>query len=74
MTASGLTLQNNANFAFSFSGISLSERQTKISGVMPIDRNSLTECCVGLVFSSPDAPRYGNKVKCMKMHCPLGLS
>ena len=44
MTASGRTLQNNANFAFSFSGISLSDRQTNISGVIPIERNSLTEC------------------------------
>jgi hypothetical protein len=27
------------------------ERQTRTSGAMPIRRSSLTECCVGFVFS-----------------------
>ena len=39
-----LTLQKSAIFSFSFSGIGTSDRQTKISGLIPIDRNSLTEC------------------------------
>ena len=30
-----------------------SERHTTMSGWMPIRRSSLTECCVGLVLSSP---------------------
>ena len=30
-----------------------SERHTSMSGWMPIRRSSLTECCVGFVFSSP---------------------
>ena len=33
-----------------------SERQTTMSGWMPMRRSSLTECCVGLVFSSPAWP------------------
>ena len=52
----------------SFSGIGTSDRQTKISGLIPIDRNSLTECCVGLVFNSPEDDRNGNSVKCTKIH------
>ena len=34
---------------FSSFGNSLSDRQTKISGLIPSDLNSLTECCVGSV-------------------------
>ena len=30
-----------------------SERHMSMSGAMPMRRSSLTECCVGLVFSSP---------------------
>ena len=33
-----------------------SERATTMSGWMPMRRSSLTECCVGLVFSSPAWP------------------
>ncbi len=33
-----------------------SERQTIASGWMPMLRSAATECCVGLVFSSPDGP------------------
>ena len=29
-------------------------------------RNAATECCVGLVFSSPDGPRYGSSDTCRK--------
>ena len=29
------------------------QRTSRMSGWMPIERSSLTECCVGLVFSSP---------------------
>ena len=32
---------------------------------MPISRISLTECCVGLVFSSPAVAMYGTSVTCM---------
>src|SRR3712207_8113900 len=34
--------------------ISRSDRQTSASGWMPMLRSAATECCVGLVFSSPD--------------------
>ena len=35
------------------SGIGRSQRTSRMSGWMPMERSSLTECCVGLVFSSP---------------------
>ena len=44
-----------------------SERQTTMSGWMPIRRSSSTECCVGLVFSSPAWPMYGTSVRWMNM-------
>jgi hypothetical protein len=34
--------------------ISRSARQTMASGWIPMLRSAATECCVGLVFSSPD--------------------
>ena len=38
-----------------------SERHTTMSGAIPIRRSSLTECCVGFVFSSPAWPMYGHQ-------------
>ena len=35
------------------SGSGRSVRQSRMSGWMPIERSSFTECCVGLVFNSP---------------------
>ena len=32
---------------------------------MPIERSSLTECCVGLVLISPEVGMYGISVRCM---------
>ena len=49
------TLQNKDIFFLSVFGISLSDLQIIISGCIPKLLNSLTECCVGFVFSSPDA-------------------
>jgi hypothetical protein len=37
-------------------GTSRSARSTIPSGWMPMLRSAATECCVGLVFSSPDGP------------------
>ena len=74
ITPSGRTLQNNANFSRSFWGIDPSDRHTKISGDIPIERSSLTLCWVGFVFNSPLAFTNGSKVKCMKIHSPLCLS
>ena len=41
------------------------ERQTTTSGGIPMPRSSLTECCVGLVLSSPAASMYGTSVTWM---------
>ena len=41
-------------------------RSTSASGWMPIERRAATECCVGLVFCSPDAPMYGTSETCTK--------
>ena len=35
------------------------------SGEIPIRRSSCTECCVGLVFSSPVTSMYGTRVQWM---------
>ena len=53
MTQSSLTLQNSAIFFRMSSGSGLSVRHTKISGWIPTLSSSFTECCVGLLFSSP---------------------
>src|SRR5690606_27615198 len=56
-TALRFTLQNKASF-FRISLLSLcSVRQTKTSGCTPYSNNVLTECCVGLVLSSPAAAK-----------------
>ena len=34
-------------------GMGMGARQSRISGWMPMERSSFTECCVGLVFISP---------------------
>ena len=39
---------------FSGSGTSRSQRRINASGVIPMLRSAATECCVGLVLSSPD--------------------
>ena len=62
MTASGATSQKSAIFSLIEWGMGWSERQTMASGWMPMARSSLTECCVGFVFSSPVAPMYGSSV------------
>ena len=33
---------------------------------MPMERRAATECCVGLVFCSPDAPMNGTSETCTK--------
>ena len=51
-TSSGRTSQNSAIFSRTLSEISWSLRQTMKSGCTPSERSSLTECWVGLVFTS----------------------
>ena len=43
-----------------------SVRQIRMSGWIPICISSRTECCVGLVLSSPAAAMYGTSVRWMK--------
>ena len=45
------------------SGIGFSLRQTRMSGWIPISISSRTECCVGLVLSSPADWMYGTSVR-----------
>ena len=47
---------------FSESLIGSELRHTMTSGWMPRLRSSVTECCVGLVFCSPDGPMNGTSV------------
>ena len=63
ITASGRTLQNRAILRRSVSGIGRSQRQSSICGWMPTLSSSLTECCVGLVFSSPADGIQGTSVR-----------
>ena len=74
ITARRSTLQNRAIFSHSSFGISFSVRQISTSGWMPILRSSCTLCCVGLVFSSPAAFRYGTSVRWMNRQFCLPTS
>ncbi len=57
MTASSSTLQKRAIFWRVSLKNSRSVRQMMTSGWMPMESISLTECWVGLVFSSPALAR-----------------
>ena len=65
-TASSSTSHIEAILRLTPSGMSRSARQTMASGWMPMLRSAATECCVGLVFSSPDGARYGTSETCTK--------
>ena len=56
MTDSTGSDANRAIFLRISSESVLSERHISMSGWMPMRRSSLTECWVGLVFSSPACP------------------
>ena len=64
MTAASSTLVNSAILRRSESGSGRSQRQRRMSGWMPIERSSLTECWVGLVLISPAEAMYGTRVRC----------
>ena len=74
ITASGRTLQNSAIFLLSDAGTSRSQRHRRMSGWMPIERSSFTECCVGLVLSSPALGMNGTRVRWMNTESPRGSS
>ena len=67
ITASSGTLPNSAILRRMSRSSPRSDRQTIACGWIPIRRSSLTECCVGLVFSSPAWPTYGTRVRCTNM-------
>ncbi len=54
--ADGGRLANSAIFLRISCESEPSERHISMSGAIPMRRSSLTECCVGLVFSSPAWP------------------
>jgi hypothetical protein len=56
------TLEKSAIFSFMSASSARSQRQSRMSGWMPISRISFTECCVGLVLSSPAVAMYGTSV------------
>jgi hypothetical protein len=56
MTASTGSDAKSAIFLRMSRSSSFSERQSSMSGWMPMRRSSLTECCVGFVLSSPAWP------------------
>ena len=56
-------LANNAIFRRISVDSTDSDRHMTMSGAIPILRSSLTECCVGLVLSSPAWPIYGTSVR-----------
>src|SRR5581483_5598767 len=74
MTASWRTLQKSAIFLRSEIGTGRSQRHRMMSGWMPIDRSSFTECWVGLVLSSPALGMKGSSVRWMKTVSPRGSS
>ena len=63
MTPSIGTSHSREILRFSPSEMGWSLRHTITCGWMPRLRSSVTECCVGLVFCSPLAARYGTKVR-----------
>ena len=55
------TSHSSEIFSLRFRPIGRSDLQTIASGCRPSARSSFTECCVGLVFSSPEGPMNGIK-------------
>ncbi len=53
-TARSSTLVNSAILRRWSPGSGSLQRHSSTSGWMPIERSSLTECCVGLVLISPE--------------------
>ena len=64
MTASTGTLQKRAILLLDLVGEDAVGAAEEESGWIPIESSSLTECCVGLVFSSSEALMYGTRVRC----------
>ena len=67
MTASTGTSAKSAIFSRISRESGRLERHTMTSGEIPMRRSSWTECCVGLVLSSPATSMYGTSVQWMYM-------
>ena len=65
-TASSSTSHMSAILRLLLSETGRSLRSTSASGWIPIERSAATECWVGLVFCSPDAPMNGTSDTCTK--------
>ena len=63
ITARSSTFVNNEILVLCSAGSISCDRQTKISGWIPIERNSFTECCVGFVLISEDVAIKGTSVR-----------
>ena len=74
MTQSGVTLQKRAIFRRTSSPMGSSQRQTRMSGWMPRERSSFTECWVGLLFCSPLPGMETMRGTWMKRTSPNGRS
>ncbi len=61
MTDVSRTEQKSASLRRSDGGIGRSQRTSRMSGWMPMERSSFTECCVGLVFNSPGRRDEGHQ-------------
>ncbi len=65
-TASSSTSHMSAILRLFDSVTGRSLRSTRASGWMPMERSVATECCVGFVFCSPEAPMKGTSDTCTK--------
>ncbi|OPY27136.1 MAG: hypothetical protein A4E31_01274 [Methanomassiliicoccales archaeon PtaU1.Bin030] len=74
-TASKGTSQNREILRFMEYSRGSAALATITSGWIPMERSSLTECCVGFVFCSPTVPSMGtNVVWTKRQFCPLPIS
>ena len=64
-TEPGSTEQKSAILSLISLESGRSVRQRRMSGWMPISRSFITECCVGLVFTSCAVEMYGTSVRWM---------
>ena len=68
ITALSRTLQKSPSLRRSSRGPPIAARQSRICGWTPIERNSLTECWVGLILSSPAVGMKGRSVRMDEDH------
>ena len=64
------TLQQRTSFSRTEVASGSVDRQARRLGFSPNERNTATECCVGLVFCSPTAPSTGTRLTCTQQKLP----